>query len=400
MNAVGRLERDHSVDGSSFFASRLRRRCGCGAGDAPACHADLAPDAGRRRWLLGAAAAGASALTGCSTPGSTAPGTAAAPAPLDLSRAAGRIDVHHHLSPPGWLAELRARGQIDPLAVNWSVQKSLDDMDRAGIATALLSVTTPGIYFRGLDVVGGRRLARESNEHAAALVAANPGRFGFFAALPMLDTEGSLREIAYALDVLRADGIGLITSYGDKWLGDPAFFPVMAELDRRKAVVYTHPTAANCCVDLQPGIPPTMIEYGTDTTRAIASVLFNGNVQRYPNLRWIFSHAGGTMPFLIERFVRQPVLVPSVAPLFPQGVAPVLKTFWYDTAQVANPAAMSALTKVVPVSQIVLGTDYPYRSSLDQVRGLRDCGVFTAADLRSIERETALGLMPRLAGTR
>jgi 6-methylsalicylate decarboxylase len=215
--------------------------------------------------------------------------------------------------------------------------------------------------------------------------------------IPLADTEGSLREIAYALDTLKADGIGLMTSYGDKWLGDPSFLPVMEELNRRKALVYTHPTAANCCVNLVKTQQPVMIEFGTDTTRTIASILFNGNASRYRGIRWIFSHGGGTMPFLIERFVRNPLLVPGVAPLFPNGVAAELRRFHYDTAQVSNTAAMSALTKVVPTSQIVLGTDHPYRTGLDHVKGLRDCGVFTEADLRMIEHDSPVALLPRFS---
>lgn len=343
----------------------------------------------RRRLLLGAAA-GAATLAGCAA----SPAPMAAPA-LNLSQSAGRIDVHHHLSPPPWLTLMRSRG-IDGPALNWSVEKSLADMDRAGIATSMLSITQPGVVLPDLDVVAGRRLARESNEYGAKLVADHRGRFGQFAAIPMYDVEGAHREIAYALDVLKADGIGLLTSYGDKWLGDPVFFPVMEELDRRKAVVYTHPTVANCCGNLQPGVQPVMIEFGTDTTRAIASILFTGNARRFRDIRWIFSHAGGTMPFLIERFVRNPILVPSSAPLFPEGVAAELRRFYYDTAQVANPAAMSALTKVVPTSQIVLGTDFPYRTAIDHVKGLRDCGVFNEADLKMIERDNAMGLLPRL----
>ncbi|MFC5497423.1 amidohydrolase family protein [Caenimonas terrae] len=356
------------------------------------CDAPAGPGMSRRRLLLGAAA-GAATLAGCAA--GPAPTAAAPAAALDLSQAAGRIDVHHHLSPPPWLALMRSRG-IDGPALNWSVEKSLADMDRAGIATSMLSITQPGVVLPGLDQAAGRRLARESNEYGARLVADHRGRFGQFAAIPMYDVEGAHREIAYALDVLKADGIGLLTSYGDKWLGDPVFFPVMEELNRRKAVVYTHPTTADCCAKLQPNVQPVMIEFGTDTTRAIASVLFNGNAARFRDIRWIFSHAGGTMPFLIERFVRNPILVPSSAPLFPQGVAAELRRFYYDTAQVANPAAMSALTKVVPVSQIVLGTDFPYRTAIDHVKGLRDCGVFDAADLRRIERDNALGLLPRL----
>ena len=348
--------------------------------------ADCSPGPRRRGFLLGAL--GSAALAACST-------TPTAPA-LNLGRSAGRIDVHHHASPPAWVAAARGRG-IDGLAINWSVQKSLEDMDRAGVATSIVSITTPGIVLQGLDVPAGRRLARESNEWQARLAQDHPGRFGFFAALPMLDTEGALAEIAHAMDTLRADGIGLLTSYGDKWLGDPQFFPIMEELNRRKLVVYTHPTAANCCGNLQmPAVPPVMIEFGTDTTRAIASILFNGNARRFRDIRWIFSHAGGSMPFLIERFVRHPILVPSSAPLFPEGVAAELRRFYYDTAQVANPAAMAALTRVVPTSQIVFGTDYPYRTALDHVQGMRSTGMFDEAALAMIERTTPLSLLPRV----
>jgi predicted TIM-barrel fold metal-dependent hydrolase len=356
----------------------------------------LAASPGRRRFLLGAL--GSAALAACSSTAAPPSGSGMAPASgpaMAAPTGGGRIDVHHHLSPPAWLAVARNRG-IDALALNWNVQKSLADMDAAGVQTAVLSVTTPGVVFRDLEPAAGRRLARESNEYAARLRADHRGRFGFFAALPMLDPDGALQEIGYAVDTLQADGIGLLTSYGDTWLGDPRFFPIMEELNRRKLVVYTHPTAADCCVNLQKNVPPVMIEFGTDTTRAIASVLFDGNAKRFRDVRWIFSHAGGTMPFLVERFVRHPTLVPSVAPDFPNGVAAELRRFWYDTAQTANSSAMSALTKVVPVEQIVFGTDYPYRTSADHVRGLRNSGVFGDAQLRMIERETALGLMPQL----
>ena len=370
-------------DSKSLQAARWRH---CSACDGP-----VPAGVSRRRLLLGVTAAGATALSGCATGVNL---STPVPPALNLGQSAGRIDVHHHMSPPGWVAA--ARSSLDPLSINWTVEKSLADMDRAGIATAILSVTTPGIVLANLSVEAGRRLARECNEYGARLVQDYPRRFGFFAVLPMYDVQGSLAEIAYALDVLKADGIGLLTSYGDKWLGDPVFFPIMEELNRRKVVVYTHPTAANCCGNLQPKVPPVLIEYGTDTTRAIASVLFDGNARRFRDIRWIFSHAGGTMPFLIERFVRHPILVPSVAPLFPEGVAAELRRFYYDTAQTPNAAAMSALSKVVPTSQIVLGTDFPYRTGLDHVKGLRDCGVFNEADLRMIEHDTALALLSRV----
>ena len=183
---------------------------------------------------------------------------------------------------------------------NWTPEKSLADMDAAGVAVAMLSVTQPGVNFTSGEAA--RKLARECNEYAARLIADHPGRFGGFAMLPLTDTEGSLKEIAYALDTLKLDGIGLLTSYGDKWLGDPSFLPVMEELNRRKVVVYTHPATADCCVNLVRTEPPGMIECGTDTTRTIADIIFSGNAQKFRDIRWIFSHAGGTMPFLIERF--------------------------------------------------------------------------------------------------
>ena len=215
---------------------------------------------------------------------------------------------------------------------NWTPEKSLQDMDRAGVAVAMLSVTTPGLNFTSGEAA--RKLARECNDYAAKLIADHPGRFGTFAMIPLTDIDGSLHEIAYALDTLKADGIGLMTSYGDKWLGDPLFLPVMEELNRRKALVYTHPTAANCCVNLVRTQQPVMIEFGTDTTRTIADIIFSGNARKFRDIRWIFSHAGGTMPFLIERFVRNPLLDPKAKATVPDGTLAELKRFYYDTAQI------------------------------------------------------------------
>jgi 6-methylsalicylate decarboxylase len=279
---------------------------------------------------------------------------------------------------------------------NWTPEKSLEDMDKAGVAVSMLSVTTPAL--NPLSGDAARKLARESNEYAAKLRADHPGRFGNFAMIPLTDIEGSLQEIAYAMDTLKADGIGLMTSYGDKWLGDPLFLPVMEELNRRKAIVYTHPTAANCCVNLVRTQQPVMIEFGTDTTRTIADIIFSGNAQKFRDIRWIFSHAGGTMPVLIDRFVRNPLLVPGAKAMVPDGTLAELKRFYYDTAQTSNKAAMSALSALIPVSQILFGTDFPYRTSIDHVKGLREAGVFSDAEIMDIERGNALKLLPRLIG--
>jgi predicted TIM-barrel fold metal-dependent hydrolase len=301
-----------------------------------------------------------------------------------------RIDVHHHIVSPLFVEEMRAR--LQPPTLNWTPQRSLEDMDRAGVATAITSVTTPGVWIG--DDEQGRRLARDSNDYAAKLAADHPGRFGTFVAVPLPHIEASLREIEYGLDVLKADGVALFTSYRDKWLGDPAFEPVMAELDRRGAVAFTHPEAPVCCRGLLPGVHEYMLEYGFDTTRAITNLMFSGTARRYPRIRWIFSHGGGTTPFLAERLIRAPGMNKALAPQVPDGVLAELQRFHYDVAQIAHPAALAALTRLVPISQILWGTDFPFRFGFEYVKGLAEFG-FAEDDLRAIERENALRLLPR-----
>lgn len=337
----------------------------------------------RREFLTGVAALGATVVL--SGRASEAQMTTARP---------HRIDVHHHHTPPPYLAALMARNVVGPIR-DWTPEKSLADMDAAGVATAITSITTPALRF--LDEAGARKVARECNEYSAKLVADSKGRFGMFAAMPMPHVDASLHELAYALDTLKADGIGFLTSYGDKWLGDPMFAPIMDELNRRKAVMYTHPTTANCCANLIPDVPDAIIEWGTDTTRTIASLVFGGTAARCRDIRFIFSHGGGTLPFLTERFVRLPQINKNVAPRVPNGVEYELKRFYYDTAQAAHPMALASLTKLVPSSQIVFGTDYPYRTAIDHVNGLTAYG-FSASDLAAIDRENALRLIPRLKG--
>src|SRR5438552_12964597 len=327
---------------------------------------------GRRQFLTGTAMLGARALLSWHE------------AEAQMSTAKPhRIDVHHHHTPPPYLAAITARNITGPVR-DWTPEKSLADMDRAGVATALTSITTPAIRF--LDDADARKLARECNDYSAKLVADGKGRFGMFAVMPMPHVDATLNEIAYALDTLKADGIGMLTSYGDKWLGDPAFAPVMEELNRRHAVVYTHPTTANCCGNLIPDVPDAIIEWGTDTTRTIASLVFSGVASRLRDVKFIFSHGGGTLPFLTERFVRLPLINKNLAPRVPNGVEHELKRFYYDTAQASHPYALASLTKLIPISQIVFGTDYPYRTAADHVKGLADHG-FTAGDLMAIDRD-------------
>jgi 6-methylsalicylate decarboxylase len=337
----------------------------------------------RRGFLSGLLGLGAaSAVSSCAVSGSSA-----------IAGKPERIDTHHHVFSPAYVAELAKVNQAPPIVRNWSIAKTLDDMDKAGVATSIVSVTTPQVGFT--DAANARRIARESNEWAARLNGDYPGRFGSFAMLPMQDADSALREIEYAMDTLKADGIGLLTSYEDKWLGHASFAPVMDELNRRKAILYTHPTAAACCRNLLPEVAPTVIEFGTDTTRTITDIVFSGTAARCPDLKFIFSHAGGTLPFLTERLVKMPILDPKLAPRVPRGVMHELKRFYYDTAWAAHPGALASLTKLVDVSQILLGSDYPYRTGADNVQGLRDYG-FSASDLKAIEGGNAMRIIPRL----
>ena len=307
------------------------------------------------------------------------------------ARPAHRIDVHHHVVPPAYLAEIASRHTGS--AAQWSPGLSIEDMDRSGIAKSVLSLIQPGVWFG--DVAQARRLAREANDYGAKVVRDFPGRFGLFATIPLPDAEGSLKEIEHGLDVLEADGIGLMTSYGVRYLGDPQFAPVWEELNRRKAVVYTHPLAPECCRNPLPGVSAAAIEYATDTTRTIASLLFSGTAARYPDIRWIFSHGGGTMPFLLGRFTHEEKLIEKRGEVLPKGVLFELKKFYYDTAQASHGGALAALTKVVPVARILLGSDFPFRPGRDVVKGLSAYG-FTARELRAIERDNAMRLMPTL----
>jgi len=256
-----------------------------------ACCVELpaATDISRRRFVAGAAAVGLAA-TGF------APKVSAQAKPH-------RIDVHAHLVPPSWFNAMEVIGRRDAPLSNWSPQKMIEDMDRGGVATAILSPTTPQVMPLGKDAAA--RISRESNEYSKKLESDHPGRFGTFAMLPLPNIDASLKEIGFAFDTLKVDGVGVMTSYGDKWLGDAAFAPVWEELNRRKATVYTHPTGANCCVNLVPGLRESTVEFGADTTRSIASLILSGSSQKYKDINWIWSHGGGVLTAVAERFLIQ-----------------------------------------------------------------------------------------------
>lgn len=340
--------------------------------------------ASRRAFLAGTAAIGAAAIW---------PGVPA------FGQQKTLIDTHHHFYPPEyqklWLdwEETRKLPHF-PGQVAWSKAKAIEDMDKAGIRTGMLSLaSTPGLWF-GLDAEKAGALARGCNDFGAEMMRDNPGRFGLFATLSMLDIDKTLKEIEYVFGTLKADGVGLQTNYGDKWLGHDAYKPVFDELNRRKAVVYVHPLVASCCAQLSVGAFPAVIEVPHDTTRTVTSLLLSGGFARWRDIQWLFSHAGGTIPMMAGRIVAFYARRPNITELAPEGIDAEFKRLNYDTANATSAPAIAALLKLVPSSQVTYGSDYPY-FALDQMKALEQLGL-SPADLKAIGSENAIKLVPRL----
>jgi predicted TIM-barrel fold metal-dependent hydrolase len=345
--------------------------------------------ASRRQFLRGLAAAGATAML-------------ASPA-VRAQRANSLIDTHHHFYPPGYQTqwkEWEAARKIPafPGVFDWTPAKSIEVMDKAGIRTAVVSLaSTPGLWFDA----GGENAAktvRECHDFAAKMRQDFPGRCGIFAPLSMIDVDVTLKEIDYAFDAIKADGVNLQTNYGDKWLGDAMYKPVLEELNRRKAVVYVHPLVAACCGRLSVGTFPAVIEVPHDTTRTVTSLLLSGSFARYRDIKWLFSHAGGTIPMMAGRIDAFYSRSPKLKEFAPDGIFAELARQHYDTANATSVPAMAALLKLVPVSQITYGTDYPYFPE-DQYKDLTKVGL-SDPDVQAIEHGNAERLLPHLKSAR
>jgi 6-methylsalicylate decarboxylase len=315
----------------------------------------------------------------------------AATLPVAIQRGAsvparrGLIDVHHHIGPPPGTGRGGAEG--------WTPEKAVTEMDRNGVAA--------GIGFLG--PVQTAAAARQLNDFGAQLGRDYPGRFGLFAALPMADVDSSLKEIEYAFDVLKADGFGITTQYGDLWLGDPRFRPIWEELNRRNAVVYIHPSDAPCCTPAtltyeKQGISGPWIEWPMNTARTILSLMTNGVTMQFANIKFIFSHGGGVMPLLIHRiagFDDWPAVGPErLKALFPNGIEAEFRKLYFEGAQAYSPVNMEALMKLVPASHILFGTDYdrfPIAHSIRLFNSLK----LSEPVRRQIERGNAETLLPR-----
>jgi 6-methylsalicylate decarboxylase len=306
----------------------------------------------------------------------------------------GIVDVHHHIMLPQFLAlqeeRIKRNGYWRAKLTEWTPAWSIEEMDKNGAATSILSISTPGCWTGKVEE--SRGLARALNEYKATLVRDYPGRFGFFATIPLPDTEGSLREIEYALDVLKADGICLLTNYDGKYPGDPAFAPVYDELNRRRAIVYSHAAAVDCCVNIQPGVPMAILEFMFDNARAITSLLTSGTFTRCPDIRFIFSHCGGALPAIAGRINGWSA---QFGDRLPKGALYELGRLNFDTASMANPISFGALLKLVPVSQVFFGSDFPWGAMAATKNPMRGLGL-SAENLHAIEEGNARRMFARL----
>jgi predicted TIM-barrel fold metal-dependent hydrolase len=307
-----------------------------------------------------------------------------------------RIDIHHHILPPAYVSALATPGITAgggrPLP-EWDVQSTLELMDRYAIATAITSISEPGIYFG--DPLFARNLARRCNEFSAQLVRQYPRRFGAFAILPLPDMDAALRELEYALDTLKLDGVVLLSSVDGTYPGDPAFDELFAELDRRRAIVFLHPTVPAINATLKLSLPPFLVEFVFDTTRAVTNLVYSGTMGRCPNIRYILAHAGGTIPYLAYRISMGQIMLPGP----PQDVLTYLKQLYYDTALSANPYALCSLQTLVDASHILLGSDYPFAPEIATsltIQGIQNYDGFDQQARKAIEQENALTLFPRL----
>jgi predicted TIM-barrel fold metal-dependent hydrolase len=271
--------------------------------------------------------------------------------------------------------------------VDWDIEQ----MDQGGVATSIISITTPGLWFG--KPAQTQRLARQCNDYAANLVSQRRGRFGMFVNLPLPDIDASLKEIEYGLDQLKADGVCVFTNYGGTWWGDPLYAPIYEELNRRKAVVHAHPATANCCVNLLPGITDSLIEYGTDSTRAITKMLTSGTAKKYPDIQMIWSHGGGTLPMLLARYQN----LWFSKEHWPEGIYHALRRFHYDTAYIFVQGPLQAVKFMATPSRILFGDDVPFGTAAQHAQGIIESGVFSPEELRMIDRENAVKLFPKYA---
>ena len=302
------------------------------------------------------------------------------------------IDVHFHLIPQLYREAVYEAGRGPAIGryPDWSPQLALEVMDEHGIALAVASIAQPGVGFLPDDKAAS--LARRCNDDAAELIARHPQRFGCFGLVPMHAADAAVAEAKYCLETLRFHGVALFASYGEKFLGDAAFDPLMEYLDARAAVVHVHPGLHPSSRSLALPWPAFMVEYPFDTTRAAVNLLFSGALGRFGNIRFILSHAGGTLPFLAWRLSVAPMIDKRLTQRSRADIFAGLKSFWYDIALACGAAPMAALLRIAAPERIVFGSDWPFcnaRVVAEEVKDFTAPGCLDAETTANIARENA-----------
>jgi predicted TIM-barrel fold metal-dependent hydrolase len=309
-----------------------------------------------------------------------------------------RIDVHFHHIPPFYAEAVYSAGRGPAIGryPEWTPARALEVMDRFGIETALTSLAQPGVGF--ISPAEAQSLARRCNDYAAELNARWPQRFGAFATVPMASIEGALAEIGYCLDTLRFDGVSLFASYGERFLGDPQFDPVLEMLNARAGVVLVHPGLHPSSASLALPWPAFMMEYLFDTTRAVVNLVFSGALARFPRVRFILPHAGGLVPYFAWRLSVAPMIDQRLPRLSREDVRAGLAQFWYDNALAPGEQTFGALDHVARPERVVFGTDFPFANPdvIAAAVATHESGLHSEARLAAIDRGNALALFPRL----
>ena len=310
------------------------------------------------------------------------------------------IDVHHHILPDVfWRATNDVHNPVGGISpAPWSKESTLSYMDDAEISVAITSISTPGVHMG--DDAAARDLARRVNEISADLIIQRPDRFGGFAALPLPDVDGALRALEYGLDVLKLDGVVLFSNARGIYLGDVRFRPLFDELERRAAVVFVHPTSSPDPAARTLGLPDSLIDFTADTTRAVAQLHYGNTFARTPNVKYIFSHAGGTIPYLATRFSIVDEMNVIAGAEERGKAADTLRRLYWDTALSWHPQNLRMLRSVVGMGQVLFGSDYPYLRrdlAVSCRREVESSTELQTNEARAVLAANSLKLFPRFA---
>lgn len=289
------------------------------------------------------------------------------------------IDIHHHVI-----------GKNNPNAASlppWDMKIDEEAMKKMNITGAILS----------LPVSSTPEMTRRINDFLAQFVEYNPQKYGMLACLPMAFTDDALKEIEYACETLKADGFSIPSNTNGVYIGDDSMDEILAELNRRKAVVLLHPTKPAEVNESLFIKDMSIYEFPFDTTRAVMDLIYRGKIQKYPNIKWIISHAGGTVPYIAYRL--STVAEESKASsLSKDEIIASLKSLYYDLALSTTPSVFHTLKELVGASHIVFGTDYPLRYEkgvAESIEELRSYSGFNEDEKKMIMSEVAKTLFPR-----